>query len=92
LSCGDFPREIRGHRCCRTAGKSKKGWLPPIQKYQPSRSLLDLFNDGVFSSNRRDTLEFKAAKSVLIKIKNQPEEKPENSAMICQFLFKGIRQ
>jgi hypothetical protein len=38
------------------------------------------------------TLKLKAAKPALIKIKNQPEEKPEDSAIICMFLSAGARQ
>lgn len=37
-------------------------------------------------------LKFKAAKSVLIKIKNRPEEKPEDSVIICLFFIARARQ
>jgi hypothetical protein len=38
------------------------------------------------------TLKPKVAKSVLIKIKNQPEEKPENLMIICLFLSVEVWQ
>lgn len=38
------------------------------------------------------TLKPKVAKSVLIKIKNQPEEKPENLVIICLFLSVEVWQ
>jgi hypothetical protein len=38
------------------------------------------------------TLKLGAAKPVLIKIKNQPEEKPENLMIICLFLSVEVWQ
>jgi len=46
-----------------------------------------------FSRPTEDTaLKFEVAKPVLIKIKNQPEEKPENLMIICLFLSAGVWQ
>ncbi|MHB1142429.1 MAG: hypothetical protein ACYC1T_11840 [Sulfuricaulis sp.] len=75
---------------CRTAGKNRKRMAsarPKTVKPGPGLTYLMITFSGPTDAT---TLKPKATESALIKIKNQPQEKPENLIAIYLFLSAGV--
>jgi hypothetical protein len=72
--------------------KQEKNGFHSSLKNRQARSWLNLIMMSFSGPTEDTTLKFKVAKPVLIKIKNQPEEKPENLMIIRLFLSAGVWQ
>jgi hypothetical protein len=74
-----------------SSAKDENG-LHPFQKKSAARLLDRQTNDTAFKAAEDRIPGFQDSEFVLIKIKNRPEEKPENSAIVRLLLSAEVRQ